>query len=165
MAAIQEISARVGRVTGHGIAANIRVYYPAWLLRAIVCLLVLANLINLGADLGAMGDAVHLMMGGSARLYVIFLAAACCHHAYDDAAQSDGRVHIAASALAPRLAFHGRNDNRPRNHVLDVVMTAGPFMHLAWTLPCALIAISVKAIVHAKAGSNHAIFGILQGRQ
>jgi NRAMP (natural resistance-associated macrophage protein)-like metal ion transporter len=77
MAAIQEISARIGRVTGHGIAANLRVYYPGWLLRAIVCLLVLANIINLGADLGAMGDAVHLMLGGAAHLYVILLAAAC----------------------------------------------------------------------------------------
>ena len=55
MAAIQEISARIGRVTGHGIAGNIRTHYPPWLLRAIVALLLVANVINLGADLGAMG--------------------------------------------------------------------------------------------------------------
>src|SRR5207245_6579213 len=54
MAAIQEISARIGRVTGKGIAGNIREHYPAWLLRAIVALLLAANIINLGADLGAM---------------------------------------------------------------------------------------------------------------
>ena len=63
MAAIQEISARIGRVTGHGIAGNIRIYYPGWLLRVIVGLLVIANIINLGADLGAMGDALHLWPG------------------------------------------------------------------------------------------------------
>src|ERR1044071_5313823 len=52
MAAIQEISARIGRTTGHGIAANIRQHYPNWLLQSIVVLLVIANTINLGADLG-----------------------------------------------------------------------------------------------------------------
>ena len=61
MAAIQEISARIGRVTGHGIAGNIRRYYPPWLLRAIVALLLAANVINLGADLGAMGEALRLL--------------------------------------------------------------------------------------------------------
>jgi len=58
MAAIQEISARIGRVTGQGIAANLREHYPAALLRAIVGLLLIANFVNLGADLGAMGDAL-----------------------------------------------------------------------------------------------------------
>ena len=56
MAAIQEISARIGRVTGQGIAGNIRAHYPRWLSRLIVGLLLIANIINLGADLGAMGD-------------------------------------------------------------------------------------------------------------
>ena len=58
MAAIQEISARIGRVTGKGIAANLREHYSVWLLRPIVTMLLVANFINLGADLGAMGDAV-----------------------------------------------------------------------------------------------------------
>ena len=48
MAAIQEISARIGRVTGHGIAGNIRRHYPPWLLRGIVVLLLAANVINWG---------------------------------------------------------------------------------------------------------------------
>src|SRR5437762_10664692 len=51
MAAIQEISARIGRVTGRGIAGNIRAHYSPWLLRAIVGLLLVANIINIGADL------------------------------------------------------------------------------------------------------------------
>ena len=57
MSSVQEISARIGRVTGHGIAGNIRRHYPKWLLYPVVFLLVLANTINLGADIGAMGDA------------------------------------------------------------------------------------------------------------
>jgi NRAMP (natural resistance-associated macrophage protein)-like metal ion transporter len=77
MAAIQEISARIGRVTGHGIAGNIRRYYPPWLLRGIVALLLAANIINLGADLGAMGEALRLLVGGPPRLYVVAFAVGC----------------------------------------------------------------------------------------
>jgi NRAMP (natural resistance-associated macrophage protein)-like metal ion transporter len=77
MAAIQEISARIGRVTGQGIAANLREHYPAALLRAIVGLLLIANFVNLGADLGAMGDALRLLIGGPSGLYVVLFAAGC----------------------------------------------------------------------------------------
>src|SRR3954466_9930004 len=77
MAAIQEISARIGRVTGKGIAANLREHYPAPLLELIVALLLAANFINLGADLGAMGDALRLLIGGPREAYVVLFAAAC----------------------------------------------------------------------------------------
>ena len=70
MAAIQEISARIGRVTGQGIAGNIREHYPRWLLYAIVGLLLAANIINLGADLGAMAAALKLLVGGPVAPYV-----------------------------------------------------------------------------------------------
>ncbi|HEY1723592.1 MAG TPA: divalent metal cation transporter [Magnetospirillaceae bacterium] len=71
MAAIQEIAARIGRVTGRGIGGNLTKYYPWWLARSIVGLLMIANVINLGADLGAMGAAVKLLIHGPALLYVI----------------------------------------------------------------------------------------------
>ncbi|HVW92344.1 MAG TPA: divalent metal cation transporter [Devosia sp.] len=71
MAAIQEISARIGRVTGYGIAGNLRRHYPAWLLNATVALLLIANIINIGADLGAMGAALQLLIGGPHLLYVL----------------------------------------------------------------------------------------------
>ena len=77
MAVIQEISGRIGRVTGRGIAGNIRKYYPNWLLQAIVLLLFIANTINIGADLGAMGDAVGLLVGGPHQLYVVLFGAFC----------------------------------------------------------------------------------------
>ena len=77
MAAIQEISARIGRVTGQGIAGNIRAHYPRWLGTAIVSLLLIANVLNLGADLGAMGDALALLIGGSSHLYVVIFAVGC----------------------------------------------------------------------------------------
>ncbi len=77
MAAIQEISARIGRVTGHGIAANLREHYPNWLLQGIVTLVFAANTINIGADLGAMGDAVALLVGGPKLVYVFAFALLC----------------------------------------------------------------------------------------
>src|ERR1700730_2898781 len=75
MAAIQEISARIGRVTGFGIAGNLRRHYPTWLSGGIVLLLLSANPINLGADLGAMGAALKLLIGGPALLYVVLFGA------------------------------------------------------------------------------------------
>ena len=69
MTAIQEISARVGRVTGVGIAANLRKHYPRWLMYAIVVLVLIANVINLGADIGAMGAAATLILPGPVLLY------------------------------------------------------------------------------------------------
>src|ERR1051325_3620029 len=71
MAAIQEISARVGRVTGHGISGNVCRHYPSWLLHLVVALLFIANTINTAADLGAMADASKLLVGGHAIVYVL----------------------------------------------------------------------------------------------
>ncbi|MEO0030653.1 MAG: hypothetical protein RIS94_411 [Pseudomonadota bacterium] len=64
MAAIQEICARIGASTGLGIAQNLKEHYPRWLLRFVVVLLLVANVINLGADLGAMGAAMALLVPG-----------------------------------------------------------------------------------------------------
>jgi NRAMP (natural resistance-associated macrophage protein)-like metal ion transporter len=77
MAAIQQISARIGRITGKGIAGNLRQHYPNWLLQGIVALLFIANTINIGADLGAMADAVGLLIGGPVLIYVIAFGAFC----------------------------------------------------------------------------------------
>lgn len=77
MVAIQMISARIGRVTGHGIAGVLRRHYPNWLLQWVVALLFIANIINLGADLGAMADAMTLLIHGPTWLYVLFFAVVC----------------------------------------------------------------------------------------
>src|SRR5471032_3064708 len=71
MVAIQLISAEIGRVTGKGIAGNLRANYPRALLYGMVGLLLLANTINLGADLGAMGAALKLLIGGPMLLYIV----------------------------------------------------------------------------------------------
>jgi NRAMP (natural resistance-associated macrophage protein)-like metal ion transporter len=70
MAAIQEISGRVGRVTGRGIAGNVCRHYSPLLLNIVVALLFIANTINIAADLAAMADATKLLVGGRAFAYV-----------------------------------------------------------------------------------------------
>ena len=74
MIGIQIISARIGRVTGHGLAANIREHYPRPLLVFIVSLLLVANTINIAADLGAMGKALELIAGGASGIYVVLFS-------------------------------------------------------------------------------------------
>jgi len=74
MIGIQIVSARIGRVTGHGVAANIRERFPRPVLYAVVCLLLLANTINIAADLGAMADALVLVVGGNSSIYIVFFA-------------------------------------------------------------------------------------------
>jgi NRAMP (natural resistance-associated macrophage protein)-like metal ion transporter len=76
MAATQEISARIGRTTGQGIAGNLRRHYTKGLLYPVAALLFVANTINIGADLSAMGDALKLLIGGPSTLYAIVFGAA-----------------------------------------------------------------------------------------
>lgn len=69
MIAIQMVSARIGRVTGQGVAANLRDHMPRWLLLGLVGLLVIANTINIAADIGAMGEALQLVVGGGQHFH------------------------------------------------------------------------------------------------
>ncbi len=71
MSGIQYVSAQIGRVTGRGLAANIRKYYGAKLAYPIMILLFAANIFNLGADIGAMGAAANLVTGGIAHFWAI----------------------------------------------------------------------------------------------
>jgi NRAMP (natural resistance-associated macrophage protein)-like metal ion transporter len=77
MAAIQVVSARIGFVTGRGIARNVRRHAPRPVLLAIVGMLVVANTLNIAADLAAMGEAMRLVAGGSAHLYAVAFGAGC----------------------------------------------------------------------------------------
>ncbi|MFM6990375.1 MAG: NRAMP family divalent metal transporter, partial [Rhodoferax sp.] len=77
MIGIQMLSARIGWVTGEGLAANINKMFPRWLTTGLVSLLVLANTINIAADIGAMGEAMRLLAGGSLALYVVGFGLLC----------------------------------------------------------------------------------------
>src|SRR6476620_10399274 len=64
MVGIQMVSARMGRVTGQGLAANIRRRFPRPVLYLVVAMLVVANTLNIAADIAAMGEALRLVVGG-----------------------------------------------------------------------------------------------------
>ena len=71
MIAIQLVSARIGRVTGKGVAANLREHTPRSVLMVMVALLVIANTINIAADIAAMGEALQLVVGGRSHFHSI----------------------------------------------------------------------------------------------
>lgn len=77
MVVIQEVAAEIGRVTGSGIARNLRRHYPRALLWSMVTLLLIANVVNLGADLSAMGAALTLLGGGNPSLYTLAFGVVC----------------------------------------------------------------------------------------
>lgn len=77
MVAIQEVAAEIGRVTGAGIARNLRRHYPRPLLWFIVTLLLIANVVNLGADLSAMGAAFALLARGNTVFYTLAFGVVC----------------------------------------------------------------------------------------
>ena len=76
MIAIQLVSAQIGRVTGKGLAANAAEFAPRWLVMGLVALLVAANTFNIAADIGAMGEALSLVIGGLNHEHALIFAAA-----------------------------------------------------------------------------------------
>jgi NRAMP (natural resistance-associated macrophage protein)-like metal ion transporter len=77
MVAIQMVSARLGCITGRGLAANVKAAFPRPVLYSIVGLLLIANTINIAADIAAMGEALRLLVGGSAHLYSVGFGGLC----------------------------------------------------------------------------------------
>jgi NRAMP (natural resistance-associated macrophage protein)-like metal ion transporter len=77
MVAVQVISARLGRVTGRGLADNIRENFPAPVLYALVIMLLVTNTINVAADVAAMGQSLQLVVGGPVHLYAVGFGVVC----------------------------------------------------------------------------------------
>ncbi|HEY3795399.1 MAG TPA: divalent metal cation transporter [Bradyrhizobium sp.] len=75
MIAIQLVSARIGRVTGKGLAANVMELAPRWLVLGLIFLLVAANTFNLAADIAAMGESLSLVIGGLDHEHALIFAA------------------------------------------------------------------------------------------
>jgi Mn2+/Fe2+ NRAMP family transporter len=72
MSAVQSMCGRLGRVTGKGLAANIKDCFPAGVLRAAVLLLLIANILNIAADVAAMGEVAELVTGLDRHLMTAF---------------------------------------------------------------------------------------------
>jgi len=77
MAAVQLVSAHIGRVTGAGLAKNMASAFPHWIVSLLVTILLVANIFNIGADLSAMAAAAQLVGGGSSHVYVLLFALLC----------------------------------------------------------------------------------------
>src|ERR1700744_6765094 len=77
MVGIQMVSARLGCITGRGLAANVKAGFPRPVLYGIVGLLLVADTINVAADIAAMGEALRLLIGGSAHLYSVLFGLTC----------------------------------------------------------------------------------------
>jgi len=74
MSSVQLMCARLGMVTGQGLAAAIRINYPRWVLWGACSILVVANIINIGADLGGMAEATELVTGIRPLIWIPFFA-------------------------------------------------------------------------------------------
>ena len=72
MSALQSMCTRIGRVTGKGLAANIKEAFPSSVLRITVALLLLANILNIAADVAAMGEVAELVTGIDRHLMTAF---------------------------------------------------------------------------------------------
>lgn len=77
MVGVQGLSARIGAVTGQGLARNLRRHYPASLACVATLMLLVANVINIGADLAAMGAALRLLAGGPQLVYAVLFGIVC----------------------------------------------------------------------------------------
>ena len=138
MIAIQMVSARVGAVTGRGLAANLNKALPASALFGIVGLLLIANTLNLAADIAAMGDALRLVIGGPGLVYVVAF----------------GLASLAADILIPyrlyarylkalTLALFAMWSPPSRAHTVGTVLAAMFLPHLAWDRDFMLMLVAI----------------------
>jgi len=74
MAAVQMMCARIGKVTGQGLASNFKQRFPKWLLLAFIVALLIANTVNIAADLAGMADAAAMLSGVNSRWFVVVFA-------------------------------------------------------------------------------------------
>lgn len=74
MVAVQSVSARIGRVTGKGLASNMMAVFPGWLVKVLIAFLFVANTINIGADVSAMGAAAEMLVGGGRHVFTVVFA-------------------------------------------------------------------------------------------
>jgi NRAMP (natural resistance-associated macrophage protein)-like metal ion transporter len=74
MAAVQIMCARIGMVTGRGLAGNLKQRFPGWLLRIFIVALLIANTINIAADLAGMADAAQMLAGVNSHFFVVIFA-------------------------------------------------------------------------------------------
>ena len=139
MIAIQMVSARIGAVTGQGLAANLGKAMPRGALFFIVGLLLIANTLNLSADIAAMGDALHLVAGGPILVYIALFGLGCLaaeilipYHSY--ARYLKTLTFVLFAYVATTLTIH---------IPWGEVMAATFIPHLSWTRDFMLMLVAI----------------------
>jgi hypothetical protein len=79
MAAVQMMCARIGKVTGQGLAGNFKQRFPRWLLNVFIVALLVANTINIASDLAGMADAAEMLSGVKSQVFVVSLCLVSLH--------------------------------------------------------------------------------------
>ena len=141
MVAIQIISACIGWRTGRGLARNIGRELPAPVLYALVLLLVIANTINIAADLAAMGEALRLAVNGPALLYAILFGLGC----------------LIAEVFIPYHRYAGYL--KLLTSVLLVYVAAAFSLHIAWGTVLGSLLVPTVSLDHQLLLVIVAIFG------
>ena len=129
MAAVQLMCARLGLVTGRGLAGVVRRHYPRWVLWGACALLIVANVFNIGADLGGMAEATEMMTGIKSHL----LDTALYHTDYLAALfflLPSHRAHLQMADTRP-LRLHGGSLPRPTG--LEAVLSATFVPRVEWS--------------------------------
>ena len=130
MIGIQMLSARIGWVTGEGLGANIAKVCPRWLTLVLIGLLVAANTINIAADIGAMGEAVRLLAGGYAPLYIVgfgLLSIVCqVYFSYERTVRILKWLTLGSGSLNPSWA---------RSRSVDVTASSAGLPPASWGWP------------------------------
>ncbi len=145
MVAVQEISARIGRVTGTGLAAALRIHTPPWFTATMVALLVGANVINLGADISAMGDVARLMFGGYAEIWAIMAAVICAASAIWIDYRNYVRVmkFLTLPLLAYFVLLFIANTNW-RHALIGIFVPHVPTTRAGWTMVVAVLGTTIS---------------------
>ena len=145
MAAVQSMCARIGMVTGQGLAAALHAKFPRWLLASAAAALFIANTLNLGADLAAMADAAELLTGTNSHLWIvlfgIIIAVATIRFRYAQLANTLKWLALALFVYVA-AAFY----LRPNWHVVAhaTLVPSLPHSHAAWQTLVAILGTTIS---------------------
>ena len=139
MIAIQLVSARIGAVTGQGIAANLARRCRLQLLYVLVGLLLVANTLNIAADIAAMGDALQLVIGGPLLVYIALFGIGCL--GAEILVPYSRYSRILEEAHAGAVCLRHRGIHRP--DFLEQVIAATFLPHLRWNRDYLLMLVAI----------------------
>jgi Mn2+/Fe2+ NRAMP family transporter len=145
MGCVQMMCARVGMVTGMGLAGAMRQKFPRWVVGVISLALLIANTINISSDLSGMADAAHMLGGGSSRVYVwVFGLGICLITVWLRYHQIAQVLKWLAVALFAYVITAFLAHPRWRSVLHDAVIPSLPHGHSAWAALVAILGTTIS---------------------